>query len=115
MAAPYVTGAEILQAVAGSGTPSVVAADVSWANTCAAAIEGAIAHRLEDGAFTPTASQEAMLQAAAVLDGAALYVSRKAPHGVLSVDASTGEVARLGSALLRECEQVLYPINPGIG
>ena len=113
MAAPYVTGAEILQAVAGSGTPSVNAADVAWAATCAAAVEGAIAHRLEDGAFTPTASQEAQLQAAAVLDGAALYVARKAPHGVLSIT-NDGDIARLGAQILRACEPILFPISPGI-
>ena len=114
MAAPYVTGAAILQHVAGSGTPSADSDDVAWAGKCADAVEGAIAHRLEDGAFTPSASQEDMLIAAALQDGAALYVARKAPHGVLSISPD-GDVARLGSSILRACEQVLYPISPGIG
>ena len=108
------TGAAILQHVAGSGAPSAVQADEDWADVCAAAVEGAIATRLGDGAFTPTASQEAQLVAAALQDGAALYVARKAPHGVLSITPD-GDVARLGSSILRACEQVLFPIDPGIG
>lgn len=111
---PYVTGAQILQHVAGSGTPSADTDDVAWADVCADAIEGAIAHRLGDGAFTPSSSQADMLAAAARQDGAALYVSRKAPHGVLSISPD-GEVARLGASLLRACEPVLFVINPGIG
>jgi hypothetical protein len=111
---PYVTGAQNLQHVAGSGAPSTDADDVAWAGKCADAVEGAIAHRLGDGAFTPSASQSDMLEAAALQDGAALYVARKAPHGVLSVTPD-GDVARLGSSILRACESILYPINPGIG
>lgn len=113
MAAPYVTGAAILQHVAGSGTPSADTEDVAWAGKCADAVEGAIAHALEDGAFTPTASQEAQLIGTALQDGAALYVARKAPHGVLSVSPD-GDVARLGAAILRASWPVLYPISPGI-
>ena len=111
---PYVTGAQILQHVAGSGAPSADTDDVAWAATCAAAIEGAIAHRLGDGAFTPSSSQTAMLEAAALQDGAALYVARKAPHGVLSFTPD-GDVARLGASLLRACEPIVFAINPGIG
>lgn len=111
---PYVTGAQILQHVAGSGTPSADTDDVAWADTCAAAIEGAIAHRLGDGAFTPSSSQTAMLEAAALQDGAALYVARKAPHGVLTFTPD-GDVARLGASLLRACEPIVFAINPGIG
>lgn len=113
MAAPYVTGAAILQHVAGSGTPSADTEDVAWAGLCADAVEGAIAHRLEDGAFTPSASQEDALIAAALQDASALYVARKSPHGVLSVGPD-GEVARLGSDILRACNAILYPISPGI-
>ena len=114
MPAPYVTGAAILQAVAGSGTPSVNAADVAWADTCADAVEGAIATRLGDGAFTPSASQEDQLFAAAVLDGASLYASRKSPGGVV-VAPDGSDIIRLNSDILRACERVLYPLNPGIG
>jgi hypothetical protein len=110
---PYVTGAQILQHAAGSGSPSANAADVAWAAKCAAAVEGEIASRLDDGAFTPTASQVAALEAAALQDGTALYMARKSPHGVLSIDAD-GDVARLGAAILRASDVVLYRINPGI-
>ena len=111
---PYVTGAAILQHVAGSGTPSSDTEDVAWAALCAASIEGAIATRLEDGALTPTASQVAQLNVAALQDGAALYLGRKTPGGVLVLGDGT-EVVRLGSAQLRACETILYPISPGIG
>jgi len=113
MPAPYVTGAAILQHVAGSGTPSAEAADIAWADVVAAAIEGAIASRLDDGAYTPTASQDDQLAAAALQDGAALYVARKAPNGVVSFGPD-GDIARLGSAQLRACEPILYRISPGI-
>lgn len=105
------TGALILAHVANT-SPS--AADTAWAGTCAAAIEGAIADRLGDGALTPTASQEAQIVAAALQDGAACYVSRKSPHGVLSIGPD-GDAVRLGRDLLRELEPILYRIAPGIG
>lgn len=114
MPAPYVTGEQILQMVAGSNAPSADADDVTWAGICADAIEGAIAHRLGDGGYTPTASQDDRLAAAARIDGAALYVSRKAPHGVLSFGPD-GDVARLGAPELRACEPILAVINPPIG
>lgn len=114
MAAPYVTGADVLQHVAASGSPSTDTDDVAWADVCAEAVEGAIASRLDDGAFTPTASQEAQLVAAARQDAAALYVARKAPHGVLNIGPDGDEV-RLGAAILRACEPILFRINPGIG
>jgi hypothetical protein len=110
---PYVTGAQILQHVAGSGTASADAEDVAWAGKCADAVEGAIASRLGDGAYTPTASQADQLEAAALQDGAALYMARKSPHGVLSIGPD-GEVARLGSDILRACDAILYRIDPGI-
>lgn len=114
MPAPYVTGADILQHAAGSSAPSAIAADEAWADICADAVEGAIASRLGDGAYTPTAAQDAQLVAAALQDATALYVARKAPHGVLSITPD-GDVARLGSDILRACERVLYPLDPGIG
>ena len=111
---PYVTGAQILQHVAGSGTPSVNAADIAWADKVAAAIEGAIAEGLGDGAFTPSASQVDELEVAALEDGASLYARRKAPSGVLSLTPD-GDVIRLGAAQLRAAAPILYRINPGIG
>ena len=111
---PYVTGAQILQHVAGSDAPSADTEDVAWAAKCADAVEGAIAERLEDGAFTPTASQTDQLETAALEDASALYVRRKAPHGVLSVSPD-GDVVRLGSAILRSCDAILWRISPGIG
>ena len=95
MAAPYVTGAEILAHVAGENTPSANAADVAWAGKCAAAIEAIIAERLDTANVTLSAGQEAQLQAAAEQDGAALYNARKAPHGVLTFGPD-GDVVRLG-------------------
>ena len=101
MAAPYVTGAEILTAV---GVASPTAADTAWAGVCATAIEAALAKRLED--VTASADLESELQRAAVIDGAAAYLERKAPHGVLSVGPD-GDVARLGAQVLRACASVL--------
>jgi hypothetical protein len=40
-------------------------------------------------------------------------MARKSPHGVLSVGPD-GDVARLGSDILRACDPILYRINPGI-
>jgi len=114
MPAPYVTGALILQHVAGSGAPSADADDVTWAGKCADAIEGAIAHRLGEGAYTPSTEQDARLVAAALTDGAAMYLTRKAPHGVLTFTPD-GDVARLGAADLRACEPILATIDPPIG
>ena len=114
MPAPYVTGSAILQHVAGSGAASTDAEDIAWAAVVAAAIEGAIASRLDDGAVTPTAAQDDQLSAAALQDGAALYVARKAPNGIVSFGPD-GDIARLGSAQLRACEPILYRISPGIG
>ena len=114
MPAPYVTGAAILQHVAGSGAVSTVQADEDWADVCAAAVEGAIAERLDDGAFTPSTAVDNELQAAALQDGAALYIARKAPHGIVSVGPD-GDAQRIGSAILRACDAILWRINPGIG
>jgi len=107
----YVDAADIL-VQAGVSAPS--AAETAWSETVEDAIEGAIAHALDDGAFTPTSSQTAALTAAAMLDALALFEMRSAPHGVLSITVD-GEVARLGAAQLRASWPILYPINPGIG
>lgn len=106
MAAPYVTSAEILAAV---GISSPTAADTAWAASCAAAIEAIIVQRL--GGDTPSAEMEARLQVAAELDGAALFTTRSAPHGVLNIGPD-GDVVRLGSAQSRALDNVFLP---GIG
>lgn len=107
----YVDAADIL-VQAGVSTPS--AAESAWSEVVEAAIEGSIAHALDDGAFTPSSSQTDALIAAAMLDALALFEMRSAPHGVLSITPD-GEVARLGAAQLRASWPILYPINPGIG
>jgi hypothetical protein len=115
MAAPYVTGAEILAHVAGENTPSANAADVAWAAKCAAAIEAIIAERLDTATVTLSAGQEAELQVAAEQDGAALYNARKAPHGVLTFGPD-GDVVRLGASAVRSLEPLfLRWAGPGIG
>lgn len=106
MAAPYVTGAEILTAV---GNSPGSAEDQAWAAKCAAAIEAIITDRL-DGT-TPTADFEARLHVAAELDGAALYTTRSSPHGVLSIGPD-GSAVRLGSSQSRALDNVFLP---GIG
>lgn len=110
MAAPYVTGAEILAHV---GVTAPSAGDTAWAGKCAAAIEAAIAERLAD--LTLTADRESRLHVAAETDGAALYASRTAPHGVLSVGPD-GDVVRLGAADVRALEPLFQQwAGPGIG
>ena len=104
------TGAKILTHV-GEGSPA--ADQTAWANSCAAALEAVIAHRLTG--VTITAGIEAELNVAAVQDGAACYAARKAPHGVLSVGPD-GDVVRLGREITRELEPVfLRYAGPGIG
>ena len=110
MAAPFVTGAEILTHV-GEDAPD--AAQTAWAASCAAALEAVIAYRLTG--VTITAGIEAELNVAAVQDGAACYASRAAPHGVLSVGPD-GDVVRLGRDITRELEPIfLRYAGPGIG
>lgn len=106
MAAPYVTGAEILAATGGD--------DAAWAAICAAAVEAAIAARL--AGETASAGLEAELQRSAVIDGCAAYVERKAPSGVLSLGPD-GEAVRLGAEILRSSEPVLrrHLSQAGIG
>ncbi len=109
MAAPYVTGAEILAHVAGGNTPSADAGDVTWAAKCAAAIEEVVSGYLNGS--TPSAGLEARITVAAEADGAALYQSRKAPHGVLSFGPD-GEAVRLGASDHRALAALF---GPGIG
>jgi hypothetical protein len=104
MAAPYVTSAEILAATGASGADAE-----AWATKCAAAIEAIITDRL--GGDTPSAELEARLHVAAELDGAALFTTRSAPHGVLSMSVD-GDVVRLGSSQTRALDSVFLP---GVG
>jgi len=106
---PYVTGAQILVHV-GKSSPS--AADTTWAGLCADAIEGAIADRL-DGE-TPDSGGVDQLEVAALTDGAALFNTRAAPHGVLSIGPE-GDVVRLGSDSLRAVDRVLTRVHSTAG
>ncbi len=110
---PYVTGAQILTHV-GKTSPS--GADTTWAGLCADAIEGAIHARLDAGGITPDASGTDELEVAALTDGAALFNSRQAPHGILSMGPD-GEAVRLGADTLRAVKPVIARIHPtgGVG
>ncbi len=112
----YVTAAQILAACGKTVPPlvSVPQADTDWATLCAAAIEGAIHARLDAGGITPDASGIDELEVSAVLDGAALFNSKAAPHGVLSLGID-GEAVRLGADSLRACLPVLRRIHPTAG
>ena len=114
MPAPYVTGDAILQHVAGSGAPSTNTADVEWAGIVAAAVEGAIYARLDNGALTPTAQQDDELAAAALQDAASLYIARKSPNGLVAFGPD-GTIVRNPLGLLRTCDAILWRISPGIG
>jgi hypothetical protein len=105
----YVTGAQILVHV-GKTSPS--AADTTWAALCADAIEGAIELRL-DGE-TPTAGGVNELEVAALTDGAALFNSRAAPHGVLSIGPD-GDAVRLGADSLRAVSRVITRVHSTAG
>ena len=108
---PYVTGAQILVAC-GKSSPS--AADTTWAGLCADAIEGAIHARLDAGAITPDSYGIDELEVSALTDGAALFNSRTAPHGVLSLGID-GEAVRLGADSLRATLPVIRRIHPTAG
>lgn len=106
---PYVTGTQILVHVGvGTGT----AAEIAWAQKCADAIEGAIATRLEGN--TPDASGVDELEVAALTDGAALYNTKAAPNGILSMGPD-GDAVRMGADSLRAVKPVLSRIHPTAG
>ena len=107
----YVTAAQILTQVSKT-SPS--ADDTAWATLCAAAIEGAIHARLDAGAITPDSSGIAELNVSALTDGAALFNSKAAPHGVLSMGID-GEAVRLGADSLRATLPVIRRIHPTAG
>lgn len=114
MPLPYVDGDAILQHVVGSGAPSAASPDTAWAGMVADAINAAIHARLDAGALTPTSEQDDELTVAALQDGAALYMARKSPNGLVSFGPD-GVAVRQGSDLLRACDRILYRISPGIG
>ena len=108
---PYVTGTQILVHVGkGAGT----AEEQVWAGKCADAIEGAISARLDAGSITPDASGVDELEVSALTDGAALFNSKAAPHGVLSLGID-GEAVRLGADSLRATLPVIRRIHPTAG
>lgn len=106
---PYVTGAAILAHV---GKTSPTAGDTAWAASCADAIEAGIAARL-DGE-TPSAGGVDELEVAALTDGAALFNSRAAPHGILSVGPD-GDAVRLGADSLRAVHKVIVRVHGTAG
>ena len=105
----YVTGAQILTHV---GKSSPTADDTAWAGSCADAIEAAIAARL-DGE-TPSAGGIDELEVAARTDGAALFNTRAAPHGILSIGPD-GDTVRLGSDSLRAVNKVIGRVHTTAG
>lgn len=112
---PYVTGAAILAHVAGTAAPSTVPADEAWADTVAAAIEGEIETGLDGRTVDPGSPAEAALTMAALQDGAAAYLARKAPHGIMTAGPD-GDAVRLGADALRALRPVLGRYGPtGIG
>jgi len=107
----YVTGAAIIAHVKGSAY-SATADETAWGGKCADAIEAAIAARL-DGA-TPSAGGTDELEVAALQDGAALYNSKAAPHGILSIGPD-GDIVRLGADYVRQIEKVMGRVGTTAG
>lgn len=111
---PWITGAQILTQ---AGQPAPTAADTEWAGKVAAAIDAAVTLRLVDTAIadTDTSGHALVIKAAILQDGAAAYMARKAPHGVLSIGPD-GDVARIGADIVRALAPVLFhAAGPGIG
>lgn len=115
MATEYVTGADILAHVAGSGAASTAPTDEAWADTCAAAVNAAIDARMEGVTVATDSNADLELRRAGLQDGAAAYLERKTPHGVLSVGPD-GEAVRLGRDIVRALQPVFdrYAL-PAIG
>lgn len=108
----YVTGAAIL---AHARKDSPTAADTAWAETCAAAVEGAIAYRLGGLTYAEDSDAHAELVRAALQDGAAAYADRDAPHGIVSTGPD-GQATRVGRDIVRALAPVLDRLGePGIG
>ena len=109
----WVTGAEVLTHV---GNTSPTAADTAWSAACAAAIDAEVIHHLGDSTIADddTSGLALAIKVAARTDAAALYQTRKAPHGVLELGPE-GEAVRLGANDLRALTPVLYRVSPGIG
>lgn len=111
MAAPYVTG-DLILAAAGVTDDGPTGPNQVWADKCAAAIEGAIATRLEGQ--TPSAGNESELIVAALTDGHALYLTRKAPSGIANLGPD-GDIVRLGADALRALKPVIARVHETAG
>ena len=106
----YVTGAAILTQV---GKTAPTAADTTWADLCAAAVDAEITHML-DG-MTVSAGMTSELARSALLDGIGAYAGRDAPTGVLALGPD-GQAVRTGAEILRASRPVLNRYTlPGIG
>jgi hypothetical protein len=112
----WVEGSDILAHVAGAGTPSTAPADEAWADLVAAAIDAEVTRRLGSSTIADDdlTGMALAIKPAALQDAAALYVSRKAPHGVLETGGD-GDPVRLGADSLRALNPVLWRVSPGIG
>ena len=111
MAAPYVTGDLILVHL-GVTDDGPTGPNQVWADKCAAAIEGAIATRLEGQ--TPSAGNESELIVAALTDGAALYNTRDGPSGIVNIGPD-GDIIRLGADSLRALKPVIARVHATAG
>lgn len=105
----YVLGTDILTHV-NKGSPT--AAETTWAGKCADAIEAAIVTRLEGQ--TPTTEGTNELIVAALTDGAALFNSKAAPNGILSMGPD-GDAVRLGADSIRALRPVLARVHATAG
>lgn len=112
---PVYVEAEDVIADAGVQTPASDP-DTEWATQCAAAVQEAIDHELAGVTITDPSGPFDAIRAAARVDAAAAYVSRRAPHGILSVGPE-GQAVRLGSDIIRALRPVLarYSERGGFG
>ena len=109
----FVDGAAILAQARGSATPSE--ADEDWADLCAAAVNAAITHDLEDYTVEAASDAEAALQRCALLDGVAAFADRDSPTGIQTLGPD-GQPIRLRADVLRACVPVINRYTlPGIG
>lgn len=104
MVTAYVTGAEVLAFVKEPAPAD--SANVAWAAKCAASVNARIETRLDGVAVVADSAADAEIRGAALLDAAAQYIARNAPHGVLSLGPE-GEAVRLGADVERALRPVL--------
>ncbi len=107
-----VSGTQITTAV---GISAPTAAEITWAASCAAAVNAAITTRLNGYTAAVASAAESELARAAILDGAAAFRDLDSPHGVLNLGPD-GAVVRTGSDVLRASIPAInrYAL-PGIG